>query len=70
MEIKTFFPDAYKGDVKAVERYFKILKKNSKILKIKFKGILSTSCVIFSYPKLLSISVLTLKLNKKNNIKI
>ena len=25
----------------------------------KFKGILSTSCVIFSYPKLLSISVLT-----------
>jgi hypothetical protein len=26
---------------------------------ITFKGILSTSCVIFSYPKLLSISVLT-----------
>jgi hypothetical protein len=27
--------------------------------KFLFKGILSTSCVIFSYPKLLSISVLT-----------
>jgi hypothetical protein len=25
---------------------------------VKIKGILSTSCVIFSYPKLLSISVL------------
>ena len=31
-----------------------ILSKN-----VIFKGILSTSCVIFSYPKLLSISVLT-----------
>ena len=30
-----------------------------KSMKAYFKGILSTSCVIFSYPKLLSISVLT-----------
>jgi hypothetical protein len=29
------------------------------VLQNQFKGILSTSCVIFSYPKLLSISVLT-----------
>ena len=28
-------------------------------LKLDIKGILSTNCVIFSYPKLLSISVLT-----------
>ena len=29
------------------------------VLQNQFKGILSTSCVIFSYPKLLSLSVLT-----------
>jgi hypothetical protein len=34
-------------------RFFKCTTKSAKI-----KGILSTSCVIFSYPKLLSISVL------------
>jgi hypothetical protein len=32
---------------------------NSKFLLLLLKGILSTSCVFFSYPKLLSISVLT-----------
>jgi MFS superfamily sulfate permease-like transporter len=35
------------------------LKKRSYLSQWGFKGILSTSCIIFSYPKLLSISVLT-----------
>ena len=34
-------------------------QSQNKLVFVLFKGILSTSCVIFSYPKLLSISVLT-----------
>jgi hypothetical protein len=37
-KIFLFLNKAYKGDVKAVRRYFKILKKNSKIKKIKLNN--------------------------------
>ena len=37
-KIFLFLNKAYKGDVKAVRRYFKILKKKSKIKKIKLNN--------------------------------
>ena len=39
--------------------YIKISNNMHRVYERLLKGILSTSCVIFSYPKLLSISVLT-----------
>ena len=46
-----------------LNKYFSFISSledaNVPLPDIELKGILSTSCVIFSYPKLLSISVLT-----------
>ena len=39
--------------------FHEIFTFNSRIIRVYFKGILSTTIVIFSYPKLLSFSILT-----------